>query len=240
MLPEVSAGYRNRPVWRIVAFYMRIATALFQGRIENAKQLETMRLRRDELEEQIQSLTERRGQLIQQRLNAQAAGSPEVAQEYQTRIADLGQRIARMDKEWIEAGDAITAAVSRGIGEGQSGLLAPPTLPTPPTPPVEFIGVPTDGGPLAQNDVGRLMALEALGFVILGVVLWRYARRGQRSVSTGPQVEKLSQAVDAIAVEVERISENQRFVTKLLNEKLQPEIAASADAKDRADAPRSR
>jgi hypothetical protein len=46
------------------------------------------------------------------------------------------------------------------------------------------------------------------------------------------RLERIEQAVDTIAIEVERISESQRFVTKLL---AQRPAAASSDAS--ADAP---
>ena len=42
-----------------------------------------------------------------------------------------------------------------------------------------------------------------------------------------PRFDRLEQAVDAIAIEVERVSEGQRFVTKVLTER--PGDRASAD-----------
>jgi DNA-binding transcriptional regulator of glucitol operon len=39
------------------------------------------------------------------------------------------------------------------------------------------------------------------------------------SFSTESRLERIEQAVDSIAIEVERISENQRFTTKLLSER---------------------
>jgi hypothetical protein len=45
-------------------------------------------------------------------------------------------------------------------------------------------------------------------------------------------MRELRTAVDAIAVEVERISENQRFVTALLNER--SDRAALAEGRERA------
>ena len=56
-------------------------------------------------------------------------------------------------------------------------------------------------------------------------LLRAYGKKLERSASTAaipPEVsarlERIEQAVDAIAVEVERISEGQRFTTKLLSE----------------------
>jgi hypothetical protein len=39
------------------------------------------------------------------------------------------------------------------------------------------------------------------------------------SSATEARLERIEQAVDSIAIEVERISENQRFTTKLLSER---------------------
>jgi hypothetical protein len=38
------------------------------------------------------------------------------------------------------------------------------------------------------------------------------------------RLERVEQAVEAIAIEIERVSEGQRFVTKLLNERAQPRL----------------
>jgi hypothetical protein len=46
------------------------------------------------------------------------------------------------------------------------------------------------------------------------------------------RLERIEQAVDAVALEVERISEGQRFTTKLLSEGKGPESRLSAPARD--------
>ena len=40
-----------------------------------------------------------------------------------------------------------------------------------------------------------------------------------QSAATDARLERMEQAVDAIAIEIERISEGQRFTTKLLSER---------------------
>jgi hypothetical protein len=47
------------------------------------------------------------------------------------------------------------------------------------------------------------------------------------------RLERIEQAVDAVALEVERISEGQRFTTKLLSEGKGPESRQSVSARDR-------
>ncbi|HMG69960.1 MAG TPA: hypothetical protein VK544_02525 [Gemmatimonadaceae bacterium] len=69
-----------------------------------------------------------------------------------------------------------------------------------------------------------------LAVIIIGLPLARaFARRMDRKSSASPQISgeissqlaHLSQSVDAIALEVERISEGQRFTTRLLSEQKQ-------------------
>ena len=73
-----------------------------------------------------------------------------------------------------------------------------------------------------------------VGFTAVGLPLARaYARRidreaGQPKIQpeVAARLERMEQALDAIAIEVERISEGQRFTTKLLSER--KETAAPA------------
>lgn len=61
-------------------------------------------------------------------------------------------------------------------------------------------------------------ALAAIG-ITARVILIRAQRSAQRPQIDENRLQHLEQAVDAIAIEVERISEGQRFTTKLLTEK---------------------
>ncbi len=64
-----------------------------------------------------------------------------------------------------------------------------------------------------------------IAVVAIGVPLARaYARRldrgaGKLPVEVAARLERMEQALDSIAIEVERISEGQRFTTKLLSER---------------------
>lgn len=77
--------------------------------------------------------------------------------------------------------------------------------------------------------------LMIFGIVVGAPIARAYARRVERSGPTLPQLgemmakmERMEQTMDAIATEVERISEAQRFTTKLLT--------AAADAPHRVGA----
>jgi hypothetical protein len=75
------------------------------------------------------------------------------------------------------------------------------------------------------------IALFVCGTVMaIGVPIARaWARRMERGVSqpalppdVTARLERMEQAIDSIAVEVERISEGQRFTTKLLADRVAP------------------
>lgn len=66
-----------------------------------------------------------------------------------------------------------------------------------------------------------MLAAIIIGFPIARALARRIDRTGLRPnvpVEVTSQLSQLNQAVEAIAVEVERISEGQRFTTKLLSE----------------------
>ena len=78
-------------------------------------------------------------------------------------------------------------------------------------------------------------------FVMIGVtsilvpVARAFARRMDRqpiapaiSPELAAQIERMEHAIDSIAIEVERISENQRFTTKLLSERSSGGIGAGS------------
>lgn len=74
--------------------------------------------------------------------------------------------------------------------------------------------------------------------IILGIPLvvvharriWKRdsASPASSSPSTDHRLERIEQAIDAMAVEVERIAEGQRFVTKLLSDRAQERVGIPA------------
>lgn len=89
-----------------------------------------------------------------------------------------------------------------------------------------------------NNNLGEFMAIMST-FLIGGIVVIRLtfamARRleGKPATTAIPpdvtaRLERIEQAVDSVAIEVERISEGQRFTTKLLNDRSQARAPESA------------
>lgn len=64
-----------------------------------------------------------------------------------------------------------------------------------------------------------------VGFVVKNVLGYRERKlelesrlRGNSAIDN-PRMERMEQAIDAMALEIERISESQRFMTRLLSER---------------------
>jgi hypothetical protein len=166
-------------------------------------ELRAMRNMRDELSDQLQSAARRRENLAEDLDGTTASLRPGL----QARIDLLDKRILQIEQDIATTG----ALVARSRGQ----------LPS--------TGRP-DRGPFNEDRgfnptaVGGLFTLFVLAPIAIAMAR-RIWRRGGRSPADS-QIERenadrlgrLEQSVDTIAVEVERISEGQRFVTKLLND----------------------
>lgn len=117
-------------------------------------------------------------------------------------------------------GDPIPEALQNGVTgiENTTPIVYQPY----PGPPIREIGevmIPV---------VGVFMALLAI--MVIGLPIARaFARAVDRRSSSyqikqtdpSPQIRQLQDSIDAMAIEIERISESQRFSTKLLSERLE-------------------
>jgi hypothetical protein len=180
-------------------------------------QLEGLYARRTDLAEQIQLLSNRRGELADQIARTEFAQRARP----QERLNELDARIAKAEQEAALTDEKISAMLHRGVTVDRSYAPGgPPVFEAPPFPFPGVIDVPP--APRSDREIQRLMGMEAVGLLLLTAVLCRWtwlrakARFAPRMPAENPQ---LQQAVDAIAIEVERISEGQRFVTTLLSQR---------------------
>lgn len=67
--------------------------------------------------------------------------------------------------------------------------------------------------------VGMVGSLCAIGVVTVRALIHSARKQPHSLPAADPRIEHLQQSVDAIAVEIERIAEAQRFTTKLLAER---------------------
>lgn len=112
--------------------------------------------------------------------------------------------------------------VRQGLADGfrqdgagsQAGTLQPPPLPRDEIPDevIPLVGI-----------VMSMVALMVIGSPIARAIARAMDRRGERGVikaaEVAPQIRQLQDSVDAMAIELERISEAQRYTAKLMSER---------------------
>ena len=175
-----------------------------------------------------------------QREAQQAQRQAQLEAQQAQREAQQTARQAQLEAQQAvrEAQDAIRQAVR----EGRPGVAFPPLPPSGPQIP--------EGAVIISIAFFIMCAVIAIGLPITRAIARRSDRRAAASpggdAETRARLERIEQAVDAIAVEVERISEGQRFTTKIMSELRglpQPDPAAALDERatpDRAAVPISR
>ena len=97
---------------------------------------------------------------------------------------------------------------------------------------------PRSFGPTDSAERGAMVSAMVLVPVLLVYMAMRWRRRGRRREATDvsssqhdARMERLEQAVDAIAIEVERVGESQRYQAKMLAEaNLVPALGAAQRA----------
>ncbi|MEP6834726.1 MAG: hypothetical protein ABJB74_15125 [Gemmatimonas sp.] len=123
----------------------------------------------------------------------------------------------------IELREQIRAAIDAARAEGMPGIMMPP-------PDIRFSSQGYPFVPTVPKEVPQIMGI--LGFTVVfcvvGLPIARaFARWLDRRGATPPaasseiklRLESIEQAVESVAVEVERISEGQRFTTRVLSER---------------------
>jgi hypothetical protein len=192
----------------------------FTGGGEDPRVLAGLRARRDILAEQLERVGERRGELVEQ-LKGTSFAEGGIRKGIEARLSVLDERVVQLERDIV--------ATDRQLAGAPPQLLASQT---------EEPRVVQDG-PDEDDVIGVGAGGFLLGLLVMvvGRRIRRWRRGGERggqreaAAATGPdpRIERLAHAVDAIAVEVERIGEGQRFVTQLLAESRtrQPELAAA-------------
>lgn len=186
------------------------------GNSPAAAQLDGLKSQRSELMSQLTSLTIRRDLLNQQLRNA----SGQSAADLQAQLRSIDQSVKQTTSDLDRIDQAAHKAViaSTDDGSATSNPLAAVDLARM----IQgAINSSTTSDPRVHNlerVVVGLGALNGLGIVLMLVLLWRtmrWPRSNERSLGDDVKLDQLQRAVDVIAVEVERISEAQRFTAKL-------------------------
>jgi hypothetical protein len=176
--------------------------------------LRGFRAQRDELGSQMESLTDTRETLTRELLQL-PAGSPGRA-GIEARIAGIDARIAALDKAIADA-DAQVAKAAAIPG----AIVEPPRI-------------IREGPPEEAYVVGTIFMVIVL--LPLSIAFARRVwRRGGTVIAAFPKeiaerLGRLEQAAEATALEVERIGEGQRFLTRLFTEGPQAHVLGAGNS----------
>ncbi len=179
-------------------------------------EIQALRARREELSSQLISAAGRRKSLAEQ-LNS-ASGANKLGLEQ--RIGVLDQRMVQLESDIASTGRQLTSAPAGLLEVAGSAETGPRAFDI--FSPAQFTALSIVFTifvffPLALT-AARLMWRRSKTPVTVPVIQGEAAQR----------LERLEQAVEAVAIEVERISEGQRFVTRLLSSTPQPGALPSA------------
>ena len=167
-----------------------------------ARDLEALMARRKELSSQLSSVDGRRGSLMSQ---LKRASDPTVIKGLEDRIALLDARQLKLEKDIQTNGQALASPAA--------GLIGSSSLP--------FVGGLRQSQVMTLSVLSIIFVLFPLAVGVARAMIKRSARPGPPPAvftETAQRLERLEASVDAIAIEIERVSEGQRFVTKLLSE----------------------
>src|ERR1051325_6833093 len=170
-----------------------------------------------DLKSQLQDFAERRRNVASNLIGADAAARP----GYIGRLDNLDKSINTLQDQITQLNIALAQAPLNVVASSQQPPFDPNLL-----------------GDRVGRDIVPIVAI--LSVFVLGPIaltfsrmIWKRTSNAPRVASVDPntvqRIDQLQQSVDAIAIEVERISEGQRFVTKLLNEKDRALSAGAAE-----------
>ena len=175
-----------------------------------ARDVQALRQRGTELSRQLNSANNRRDELSNALEDAEGVNRQGIEQ----RIAQLDQRIMGIEADIAQNGRLLASAPPSSLPVSQESRSAAP------------LGLSSDQV-TGITIVGTIFVLFPLS-IAMARNLWR---RGSRqpaapvSIESTQRMERLEQAVDAIAIEIERISEGQRYVTRVLTEGSAPALS---------------
>lgn len=190
---------------------MGTGTAIPVTRPRTQADVDALKAKRSELSRQLTSASDRRKDVVREL--QRAANGTEVG--IRRRLDVLDERIVQLERDIAENGKALASAPG-DLAFGEA------------TTPVERYGPFSSVQLAAISIVGTLFVAAPLAFAVARALLIR-ARQPKLSpemIEASRRMERVEQAIDAVAVEVERISEGQRFVTQLMTKAQQDTLPA--------------
>lgn len=166
-----------------------------------------LRARKSELSSQLNSAVSRRGEVHRSLIGATGADKAGL----EKRLGVLDERIARLEQDIDENSSQLASLDASRAMAGTAGFYP-------------HWG-PDTGNRVENNTMPLAMAFIFFVMSPIAIAVSRmYWKRGTRAATVplhpdpAPRLERMEQALDAIAIEIERVSEGQRFVTRLMSE----------------------
>lgn len=167
-----------------------------------AADVEALKAKRSELSRQLTSVQGRRDDVSKELLRTSGPGAKGLEQ----RLAVMDERIVQLERDIAANGRELARAPGELVSEEAAAQRY---------------------GPFSS---GQLTAISIVSIVMVwGPLAWAAARimiKRSNQPKPSPQLlegtarlERIEQAVDAMSIEIERISEGQRFVTQLMSSK---------------------
>ena len=189
-----------------------VVQAPVQTRPINEAEIAVLRRQRSEMSNQLSSARERREELLDE-IRAAPNGTE---QGLLSHLQVVNDRIINIERDLEKSGQTL-----------RSGQVPVGTVLVPPR-----FSSPTDAAERGVAISALVLAPLMLSFMVMRWRRWK--RRGENRSSSpdhDARMERLEQAVDAIAIEVERVGESQRYQSKVLAEaNLMPALAAGQRA----------
>lgn len=201
-LPPLTPVAPAIPAAPAVAGQVTVVEAM-PGTSSAAAVYQAYRAQRTELRQQLSQLEDRRLAIARRLREGEVEGADKAGLE--ARLVDLDARIALLDKQVMAANDQVAQAAA------VPGATAEPPR------------FNRDGPPEEAFILGALFIVSV--FLPLSIAMarriWRRSSPAQANLAALPaevtdRMSRIEEAVEAIAVEVERVGEGQRYLTRLL------------------------
>lgn len=184
---------------------------------KTAEEVQAIRIKLNDLRSELQDAASRR------RTNADQLRSSDsrAARGIEDRLQVLDSRIVQIEKDITANGALLRSAPAAALVAGTSQDPDPNVI----------------IGQISDKIIPIVFIISVFVFAPFALSISRFFwRRSSGTARPGladqaavqQRFDQLQQAVDTIAVEVERISEGQRFVTKILSERERPAMGAGA------------
>lgn len=169
-----------------------------------AQAVSDLKQSREQLSNQLISASDRRHKLSEE-LRSAPAGPSRTGLEQ--RMAVLDKRIVQLESDIASTGLQLAAAPGTLLDDPWQG--------------------PSNGNDLPDNAAALGGAITVFVFFPIAIAIarniWRRGNKkdaapAQLPADTAQRLERVEQGVEAIAIEIERVAEGQRFVTRLLSE----------------------